>query len=138
MGYLAEFWNSITDAVVGGTTYTIQFFQQIGNAVAGAVGNVFLDTLHAGYDFLFGLGWFIDAIVQLIVQLFKPLVFISDLLVKVIQALITAPPIENLYTVNFQALGFIQGFPLWSTLTAILYALILFIGILTAIKLAKL
>ena len=52
--YLSQFWDSI--ASVG--EYPIAFFQNIGIAVAGALGGFFDFIFHNLSDFFLLLGWF--------------------------------------------------------------------------------
>lgn len=75
-GYLSEFWNSITDVVVGGATYTIAFFESIGNAVAGAVGSLFDDLIHHIYDVFLFFSWLLDNLKNLFSIIFTPLYWI--------------------------------------------------------------
>ena len=68
-GYLGEFWNAIT----GIGDYTIQWFQNIGNAVAGAVGSLFEDLIHHIYDIFYVIWWFLDSLKDLFSILLLPL-----------------------------------------------------------------
>lgn len=73
-GYLGEFWNAIIQ--VG--DYTIAWFQGIGNAVAGAVGALFEDLIHHFYDIFYTIWWFLDALQNLFVIIFRPLIWIFN------------------------------------------------------------
>jgi hypothetical protein len=73
-GYLTEFWNAITQ--VG--DYTIEFFESIGNAVAGAVGGLFEDLTHHIYDVFYFFGWLYDNLGILFGIIFKPLTWIFN------------------------------------------------------------
>jgi hypothetical protein len=61
-GYLSEFWDSITEATSG----TIEFFQSIGNAVAGAIGNIFLTPLKVIFDFFWTFKILYDCVANLV------------------------------------------------------------------------
>lgn len=58
-GHLAEFWDSITGYIATTTASTIEygvnFFQNIGSAVAGAIGSVLILVLHPIIDFMLAL-----------------------------------------------------------------------------------
>ena len=63
-GYLSEFWDNITEVVVStlgnSITYTIEFFQSVGNAVAGAIGSLFDDLIHHIYDVFLVIYWLFE------------------------------------------------------------------------------
>jgi hypothetical protein len=73
-GYLNEFWNAIS----GVGDYTIEFFQSIGNAVAGAVGGLFEDLTHHIFDVFYFFGWLFDNLGILFGIIFKPLTWIFN------------------------------------------------------------
>jgi hypothetical protein len=77
-GYLTEFWDAITDSVVGGITYTIEWFQMIGNAVAGAIGSLFDDLIHHFYDVFLLFSWFYDNLSNMFSIVFTPLFWIFN------------------------------------------------------------
>lgn len=73
-GYLSEFWNAIT--AVGG--YTIEWFQSVGNAVAGAIGGLFEDLTHHFYDIFYINQWFLDNLSEMLSTAFRPLTWIFN------------------------------------------------------------
>lgn len=73
-GFLAEFWNAITQ--VG--DYTVEFFQSIGNAVAGAIGGLFEDLVHHIYDIFYIAEWFVDNLSDMFAIAFRPLTWIFN------------------------------------------------------------
>ena len=73
-GYLAEFWNAITQ--VG--DYTVEWFQSIGNAVAGAIGGLFEDLTHHFYDIFYFVRWFFDNLGEVFSNAFTPLTWIFN------------------------------------------------------------
>jgi len=77
-GYLSEFWESITDVVVGGTTYTIDFFEAIGNAVAGAVGSIFEGLTHLVFDWFYLLQWGFENLSPIVQAALSPLAWIFN------------------------------------------------------------
>jgi len=73
-GYLAEFWNAIAE--VGG--YTVNWFQSVGNAVAGAIGGLFEDLTHHFYDFFYIIQWFLENLGEMLSDAFTPLTWIFN------------------------------------------------------------
>lgn len=73
-GYLSEFWNSITAVA----DYPVEFFESIGNAVAGAVGGMFEDLIHHLYDVFNTTHWFLDSLKSLLTIAFSPLVWVFN------------------------------------------------------------
>lgn len=75
-GYLVEFWEAITS--VG--EYTIEFFQNIGKAVAGALGNLFEFIIHHITDvFVFG-AWIFESLNTFLANLFTPIRYVYSFL----------------------------------------------------------
>lgn len=74
-GYLTEFWGSITQVVLDAGTYTIAWFESVGNAVAGAIGGLFSDLIHHIYDLFYLWQWFMDGLKDLFSILMSPLVW---------------------------------------------------------------
>ena len=73
-GYLVEFW----DAIIQVGDYTIEWFEQIGNAVAGAIGGLFEDLIHHIYDIFYIAEWFLDNLSQMLATAFTPLSWIFN------------------------------------------------------------
>lgn len=73
-GYLSEFWSSITQ--VG--DYTVQWFQNIGNAVAGAIGGFFEDMIHHIYDVFYFFQWLLENLGEMFLLAFSPLVWVFN------------------------------------------------------------
>ena len=128
-GFLAEFWNAITEVVVGGATYTVDFFQSIGNAVAGAVGGAFDWLLHFLFDGVVFVRWVLDSFAQLFTFITAPLSYAFQFL-KSFWLNLIKPPVEissslTQYATSTQDI--FQAIPYWDTIT-----LVLGIGILVA------
>lgn len=136
--YLSQFWNAIVSVVVGGATYGIDFFQQIGNAVAGAIGLVILLPLRYVVEFFLAIGWIISNLISILGMLLSPISYLFIFLKVFIQAILTTPASSNLFTVNAQALTALTQLPYWSTLTSILIALIAVAGVVATVKNANL
>jgi uncharacterized membrane protein len=114
-GYLDEFWGSITD--VGSTT--IAWFQNVGNAVAGAIGNLFESTLHYINDTWVFLGWIFSVIGQLVSLFLLPLNFIFQFLKGFLSSAF-ATPTDYSFTWSSEILAVFNHIPLWSTMSLVL------------------
>jgi hypothetical protein len=73
-GYLSEFWDAITE--VGG--YTVEWFESVGNAVAGAIGGLFENLIHHIYDLIYLTWWFVDALQDIFSILLTPITWILN------------------------------------------------------------
>lgn len=73
-GYLTEFW----DAIIQVGDYTIEWFEQIGNAVAGAIGGLFENLIHHIYDVFYIAEWFLDNLAEMFSIAFRPLSWIFN------------------------------------------------------------
>lgn len=73
-GYLSEFWGAIT--AVG--DYTVEWFQSVGNAVAGAIGGYFEGLTHHIYDVFYSIEWFLDNLKDMFEIAFTPLTWIFN------------------------------------------------------------
>jgi hypothetical protein len=110
-GYLSEFWDKLTD--VG--EYTIEWFQGIGNAVAGAIGSLFEDLIHHIYDFFYIAQYLIDNLGNLFAIIFTPLTWIFNF-VKGFFVSAFAPPVEPTITWTFsnEILSVFNAIPYWN------------------------
>lgn|SRR5574343_44250 len=118
-GYLSEFWDSVQE--VGSTS--VAWFQSVGNAVGGAVGNLFASTLHYLNDTWVFLGWLFSVIGQLISLFILPLNFIFQFLKGFLGTAFTAPA-DYSYTWSSEILAVFNHIPLWSTMSVVLGACI--------------
>lgn len=73
-GYLSEFWNAIT--AVG--DYSIEWFESVGNAVAGAIGGLFENLTHHIFDVFYSIKWFLDNLDDMFSVAFTPLTWIFN------------------------------------------------------------
>lgn len=125
-GYLSEFWNSITS--VGG--YAVEWFQSIGNAVAGSLGGAFDWLLHYLWDGFTFLHWILNSFSQLFSFLTSPLSYFYQFL-KAFWLNLIKPPVEissvfTQYATSTNAV--FQTIPYWNTLTLILGVGVLILG----------
>lgn len=117
-GYLGEFWNAITQVVVDAGTYTIEWFQSLGNAVAGAIGSLFEDLIHHIYDFFYIAQYILDNLGDLFAVIFTPLTWIFNFVRGFfISAFATPPPAEIEWVFSDEIINFYQSIPYWNYLT---------------------
>lgn len=90
-GYLGQFWDAITEVAVGGATYTIDWFQSIGNAVAGAIGNLFDYVIRAFSDLIIFIGWSGQLLGDIFGAIISPLTFIFTFFKAFFITLFSAP-----------------------------------------------
>jgi hypothetical protein len=129
-GYLSEFWDAITE--VGGTT--IEWFQSIGNAVAGAIGQLFYSTLHYLNDTWVFLGWIFSVIGQVVSLFLLPLTWVFNFLKGLLGQIFTAPT-DFSYTWSGEVLAVFQAIPYWSVIAVVLGACISIIAVIFVLRL---
>jgi len=122
-GYLGEFWNAIT----GVGDYTIAWFQSVGNAVAGAVGNLFEFVNHSLSDvFVFG-GWFFSVLGNLIGKLWLPINYIFNFFKSFAEKAFSTPVNPDIWNFNDEIKSVFENIPYWNTITLVLGVCILII-----------
>lgn len=129
-GYLSEFWNAIIQ--VG--DYTIEFFQSIGNAVAGAIGNLFDFLIHSLSDvFIFG-GWFFSTLGLLFSKLWLPVNYIFAFFSSFVSKAFSTPIPQNIWGFNSEIMSVFQAIPYWNTIIAVLGVAILIIVAMSILR----
>jgi len=71
-GYLPEFW----DAIEAVGEYSVDWFQSLGNAVAGAIGGFFNDLIHHIYDVFYFFDWLLCNLSSMMLIAFSPLAWV--------------------------------------------------------------
>ena len=127
--YLSQFWDSIV--AVG--EYPIAFFQNIGIAVAGALGSFFDTIFHNLNDIFILLGWFGSNIKNIFISMLTPITYFFDVLRYFFSTAFSTPPLPDptaTYTFSQEVLDVFQAIPNWSIFSSVLGAgIILIIGI---------
>jgi len=127
--YLSQFWDSIV--AVG--EYPIAYFQNIGIAVAGALGSFFDFIFHNLSDFFLLLGWFGSNIKSIFISLLSPITYFFDVLRYFFTTAFSTAPIPDptaTYTFSQEILDVFNTIPNWSIFSSVLGAgIILIIGI---------
>lgn len=114
-GFLQEFWNAITQ--VG--DYTIEWFQNIGLAVAGAVGNLFDFVLHYINDIAVFFYWIFSILGDIIGIFLLPLTYIFNFLKSLIQNAFATPD-DFSYNWSTDILSIFEAIPYWTTITSVI------------------
>jgi len=120
--YFTQLWNKITAVA----EYPIDFFQNIGDAVGGAIGNFFAELIHLFTD----IGIFFLYLFQIAKSIFlvilNPLIYLLTLIYTFISNLFafdfTYEPAIEISTNAQEILNFI---PYWSVLSTIIGAIFL-------------
>jgi hypothetical protein len=114
-GYLSEFWDSISDVVVGGVTYSIDWFKGIGNAVAGAVGSLFDDLIHHFYDIFYAFHYLLENLGIFFTTIFKPIVYFFYLLKGFFTASFIKPEETDIaWSFGSEIMDVFLAIPYWS------------------------
>jgi hypothetical protein len=126
-GYLSEFWNAIQS--VG--EYTIEFFESIGNAVAGAVGNLFQFINHNVSDvFVFG-GWFFGNFKVFFSRILTPIKYVYTFTKSFVSvAFDTADTSsKNIWYFQDNVMSVFNSIPYWHTFSVVIgICLIILLG----------
>lgn len=133
-GFLTEFWNSIT----GLANYPIEFFENIGLAVAGALGNFFEAGVHIILDLAIVGQWLFNILALMIGKLILPIEYVFTFL-KTFSTEAFKPVIPTeLWQVPANIKSIFETLPYWDNLTVALgVAILLMIGVATIRKLTR-
>lgn len=122
-GYLGEFWNAIT----GVGEYTVEWFQNVGNAVGGALGNLFEFVNHSLSDvFVFG-GWFFSALGTLLGKLWLPINYVFNFFSAFIEKAFSTPQAQEIWSFSDEVMTVFEKIPYWNTMISVLGVCILVI-----------
>lgn len=127
--YFSQFWDSIS--AVG--EYPISFFQNIGLAVAGALGSFFDVIFHNLNDVFTFLNWFGSNIKNIFVSLLTPIAYFFNVLKFFFTTAFSTPPPPDptaTFTFSQPILDVFNTIPNWQIFSSVLGAgIILVIGI---------
>lgn len=135
-GFLGEFWNAITSKTLDAWVYTIDWFQQIGLAVAGALGNLLDYLIHSWSDFFVFLGWVFSAIKELVLSLILPINYMGSFLRAFVSNAVKEPTTpEATYVFSTSTMSIFETLPYWNILSTTLGVCLLVIGGIAILKL---
>lgn len=126
-GYLQEFWNAITS--VGG--YTIEFFQNIGNAVAGAVGSLFNFLIHSITDVFIFIGWTFNNFANFFGSFMLPVRYVYTFLKQFVDVAFSTPTTsaKSIWFFSADILSVFDKIPYWNIFSSVIgVALIVLLG----------
>jgi len=119
--YLSQFWNAITETVVSVNTYTVEWFQNIGNAVAGAIGGMFSWLIHYLNDFFIFLGWVFSILKELISVFTLPIYYVFNFLKSFTISSFSTPILPSAsYSFSPEIMSIFQSLPYWSVIISVL------------------
>lgn len=118
-GYLSEFWNAVTNVTINAWEYSTAWFQAVGNAVAGAIGNLLYSTLHYLNDSWVFFGWIFSVISSIISLFLMPLTFIFQFLRGILISVFASPSPFS-YNWDSEIIAIFQALPYWTTLSQVL------------------
>jgi len=127
-GYLEQFWNAISQVVIEAGVYTIEWFQSIGNAVAGAIGGMFDWLIHYVNDFFIFTGWIFSIIKELVKAFILPISYVFNFLKSfTLQAFSSPKTPEATYTFSAEIQEVFETIPYWDILIMLIGVAILII-----------
>lgn len=126
--YITQFWDSLTEVVVSAGTYSVEWFEGVGNAVAGAIGGLFDWLFHYFNDFIIFLGWIFSIIAQMLETLFLPISYIFNLLKAFTVSAFSDPLTPGVsYSFSAEIMEMFEVIPYWNIIIAVLGVSILII-----------
>lgn len=130
-GYLGEFWNAITDNTVVALKYTVSWFENVGNAVAGALGNLFDFINHSVSDVFVFLGWFFENLSFIFAQLLAPVRYIFEFSRSFFGEAFSSPATTTeIWNFNTSTVAIFEAIPFWSEISVVLgIAILILFGI---------
>ena len=127
-GYLAEFWDNVSGSTIDAWEFTETWFQNVGNAVAGAVGNLFYFALRSINDFVVLIGWFFELIKTFFQFISTPFIWVIHI-ISAFFSNVGLPPTDFSYTWNTDVLSVFQAIPYWSYISLVIGIVITLIGL---------
>jgi phage-related protein len=134
--YITQFWEQIHDVIVGGITYTAEYFTTLANAIAGAIGGFFDAIFHNISDLFCFLSWFFANIKQIFIFLLSPISYIFTLLKYFFASLNAPTPTPTfVYAFDNEVLAVFDAIPHFDIFKTVLGAVIIFAGGIAILKL---
>jgi hypothetical protein len=127
-GFLTEFWNSISGVVLDAWNYTAEWFQNVGYAVAGAIGGLFDWILHYLNDFFVLLGWALGSLKVLYYLFTLPFAFIFNFIRNFFDYATQNPVIPSVSFYSTSTMDILGAIPYWNTAIFVLGICIMLIG----------
>jgi len=112
--YIQNLWSGLTSA----TADTVEWFQQIGNAVASAIGNVLYTFFRPILDFLMVIGALMNVLTKLFLVILAPFNWIFQFAASFYNNLSITTPVDNPLDDTFYVI--LEQIPFFPTLIYIL------------------
>lgn len=126
--YLSQFWDAITGVIVDAGSYSVEWFQNIGNAVAGAIGGMFSWLIHYFNDFFIFTGWIFSILKELVLVFTLPIFFIFNFLKAFTISAFSSPVIPGAeYYFSPGTMAVFQSIPYWNVMIGVLGMTILIV-----------
>lgn len=129
-GFLSEFWDSISSVA----DYPVEFFENIGKAVAGAIGNFFDFALHIINDIPILIGWITSNLWTLITPILNLFNFVITFIKKFFIFAFKTGNFENFWNIPPEIKDIFACIPYWNYFSIILGISILTILTISVIK----
>lgn len=127
--YLSSFWDLLVAVNVAEVVYPILWFQQIGNAVAGALGKFFDVIFHNINDLFVFISWLFASLKTIFGALLSPINYIITI-IRFFFATAFGTPADPIATYTFspEILAVFNAVPNWAVISGIIGALIVLIA----------
>jgi len=129
--YLSQFWDAITGVIVDAGSYSVEWFQSVGNAVAGAIGGMFSWLVHYFNDFFIFTGWIFSILKELILVFTLPIFFIFNFLKAFTISAFSSPITAGAsYSFDPETMAVFENIPYWTTIVSVLsFTVLIVIGV---------
>lgn len=119
--YILQFWDSLTEVVVSAGSYSVEWFQNIGNAVAGATGGLFDWLIHYINDFFIFIGWTFSMITDFLETFILPISYAFNFLKSFTTSAFSSPQVASAsYYFSPEIKGIFDGLPYWNVVVSVL------------------
>ena len=130
--FFSQFWDSIVE--VG--EYPIAFFQNIGLAVAGAIGSFFDVIFHNINDVFVVFVWLGISLKTIFLSILSPVIYFFTIVRQFFISAFATPDVAQVsYTFSQEVLEVFQAIPNWAVLSLLLGSIVLMLGGVAILKL---
>jgi len=130
--YFSQFWDLIVE--VG--SYPVEFFQNIGLAVAGAIGSFFDVIFHNINDIFVIVVWLGISLKTIFLSILTPVVYFFTIIRQFFTTAFGTPDVAQVsYAFSQEVLDVFQAIPNWGVLSLLLGSIVLMLGGVAILKL---
>ena len=122
------------DLITPATEFSVEFFESIGQAVAGYLGGFFEPIFHSLLDFFISLIYFGQYVFAILASLFAPVLYVFNFLKGLVYE-VTSPVVYN-NSIEFSAnvLALYDSVPMFSDLMIVLGGILILMSVIALIK----